>query len=100
MALPCLWSFVQLHWVAGRSSCSLRSRRALHIASFKGLYWQLKSQCPFQPRAKLTGSDLNVPFLGVHFTPSADAQPLVTIGPTATPAWGRENYRGLDAVEP
>ena len=32
--------------------------------------------------------------------PHADAQPLVTIGPTATPVWGRENYWGLDAVEP
>ena len=71
------------------------------LLPFKGLYWQLKSQCPFQPRANLYPvPDLNVPFLGVHFTPSADAQPLVTIGPTATPAWGRENYRGLDAVEP
>ena len=43
--------------------------------------------------------DLNVPFLGVHFTPSADAIPLISIGPTATPAWGRENYRGLNGLE-
>ena len=44
--------------------------------------------------------DLNIPFLGVHFTPSADATPVVSIGPTATPAFGRENYRGLQAIEP
>jgi L-2-hydroxyglutarate oxidase LhgO len=71
------------------------------LLPFKGLYWQLKPDCPIQPRCNLYPvPDLDVPFLGVHFTPSADATPVVSIGPTATPAWGRENYRGLDAVEP
>jgi len=71
------------------------------LLPFKGLYWQLKPGCPIQPRTNLYPvPDLNVPFLGVHFTPSADATPLVSIGPTATPAWGRENYRGLQALEP
>jgi L-2-hydroxyglutarate oxidase len=71
------------------------------LLPFKGLYWQLKTDCPIQPRCNLYPvPDLNVPFLGVHFTPSADPTPLVSIGPTATPAWGRENYRGLQAVEP
>ena len=66
------------------------------ILPFKGLYWQLKADCPFQPRTNLYPvPDLDVPFLGVHFTPSADATPVVSIGPTAIPAWGRENYRGL-----
>ena len=44
--------------------------------------------------------DLRVPFLGVHFTPSADITPIVSIGPTAIPAFGRENYRGIQAIEP
>ena len=71
------------------------------LLPFRGLYWQLKAGCPIQPRCNLYPvPDLNVPFLGVHFTPSADPTPLVSIGPTATPAWGRENYRGLQAVEP
>ena len=71
------------------------------LLPFKGLYWQLKPDCPIQPRSNLYPvPDLNVPFLGVHFTPSADPNPLVSIGPTATPAWGRENYRGIDALEP
>jgi len=71
------------------------------LLPFKGLYWQLKPGCPIQPRTNLYPvPDLNVPFLGVHFTPSADATPLVSIGPTATFAWGRENYRSLQAVEP
>jgi len=75
--------------------------RQYSLLPFKGLYWQLKPDCPIQPRCNLYPvPDLNVPFLGVHFTPSADANPVVSIGPTATPAWGRENYRGLQAVEP
>ena len=71
------------------------------LLPFKGLYWQLKRDCPIQPRTNLYPvPDLNVPFLGVHFTPSADPTPLVSIGPTATPALGRENYRGLQSLEP
>ena len=71
------------------------------LLPFKGLYWQLKASCPFQPRTNLYPvPDLSVPFLGVHFTPSADETPVVSIGPTATPAFGRENYRGLKAIEP
>jgi L-2-hydroxyglutarate oxidase LhgO len=71
------------------------------LLPFKGLYWQLKRDCPIQPRTNLYPvPDLDVPFLGVHFTPSAEAIPLVSIGPTATPAWGRENYRGLQGLEP
>ena len=70
------------------------------ILPFKGLYWQLKKNCPIQPTCNLYPvPDLNVPFLGVHFTPSADSIPLVSIGPTATPAFGRENYRGFHAME-
>ena len=71
------------------------------ILPFKGLYWQLKKSCPIQPKVNLYPvPDLNVPFLGVHFTPSADLEPVVSIGPTATPALGRENYRGIQAIEP
>ena len=42
--------------------------------------------------------DLNVPFLGVHVTPAPDG--TVSLGPTAIPAWGRENYKGLEKIEP
>ena len=71
------------------------------LLPFKGLYWQLKANCPIQPRTNLYPvPDLNVPFLGVHFTPSADMSPVVSIGPTATLALGRENYRGFKSIEP
>lgn len=71
------------------------------LLPFKGLYWKLKENCPIQPRTNLYPvPDLTVPFLGVHFTPSADNTPIVNIGPTATVAFGRENYRGFEAIEP
>jgi L-2-hydroxyglutarate oxidase LhgO len=38
--------------------------------------------------------DMNNPFLGVHITVGVDG--VVKIGPTALPAFWRENYQGLD----
>ena len=71
------------------------------LIPFRGIYWKLKASCPFKPRTNIYPvPDSNVPFLGVHFTPSADTTPVISIGPTATIAWGRENYRGLKGVEP
>lgn len=71
------------------------------LLPFKGLYWQLKASCPIQPRTNLYPvPDLSVPFLGVHFTPSAEPNPLISIGPTTTPAWGRKNYSWLQGLEP
>ena len=69
------------------------------LLPFKGLYWQLDPEAPFSFKTNLYPvSDLNVPFLGVHVTPSPDGS--VSLGPTAIPAWGRENYRGLQGIEP
>jgi len=70
------------------------------LLPFKGLYWQIKSTSPFQLKTNLYPvPDLNVPFLGVHFTPSADRESVVSIGPTAIPALGRENYNGMKSIE-
>ena len=69
------------------------------LLPFKGLYWQLDPRAPFRFGTNLYPvPDLNVPFLGVHVTPSPDG--TVSLGPTAIPAWGRENYRGLEGIEP
>jgi len=69
------------------------------LLPFKGLYWQLDPEAPFSFKTNLYPvPDLNVPFLGVHVTPSPDGS--VSLGPTAIPAWGRENYRGLAGIEP
>ena len=71
-----------------------------YLLPFKGLYWELKRSCPIRPTTNIYPvPDLDIPFLGVHFTPSADQSPVITIGPTATPAWGRENYKGIQALE-
>ena len=69
------------------------------LLPFKGLYWQLDPRAPFRFTTNLYPvPDLNVPFLGVHVTPSPDG--TISLGPTAIPAWGRENYRGFEGVEP
>jgi L-2-hydroxyglutarate oxidase LhgO len=64
------------------------------ILPFKGIY--LYSN---EPAASLRTNiypvpDLRNPFLGVHFTVSADGH--IKIGPTAIPAFWREQYRGFD----
>ncbi len=72
-----------------------------NLMPFKGMYWQLKENCPIKPKINLYPvPDLNVPFLGIHFTPNVDPKKLALIGPTATPAWGRENYRRGEGIEP
>lgn len=59
---------------------------------FKGTYKELAPSRSQLCRGSIYPvPDLRNPFLGVHFTHGADG--VVTIGPTAIPAWGRENYR-------
>ena len=71
----------------------------LSILPFKGIYWALKNDAPFNFKTNLYPvPNLNVPFLGVHITPTPDGE--VTLGPTAVPAFGRENYRGISNLEP
>ena len=73
--------------------------RKYTMLPFKGSYWQLKKNAPFKFNTNLYPvPDLEVPFLGVHATPSIDG--VTYLGPTATPALGRENYTGLQGVEP
>ena len=70
------------------------------ILPFKGLYWDLKDSSAFNSPVNLYPvPDLNVPFLGVHFTPNTNPVPQFTIGPTATPALGRENYKWSENIE-
>ncbi|HKL49490.1 MAG TPA: L-2-hydroxyglutarate oxidase [Desulfuromonadales bacterium] len=72
------------------------------LIPFKGLYHRLResSEC------KVNGNiypvpDIRNPFLGVHFSKSATGG--VYLGPTAIPAFGRENYglfEGIDSEAP
>ncbi len=91
-------------------NCSgLQSDRVAHLCDvgknytilpFKGLYWKLKNNDKYKIKTNIYPlPDLSVPFLGVHFTPSADKQNIF-IGPTATVAFGRENYQLFQGLEP
>jgi L-2-hydroxyglutarate oxidase LhgO len=67
------------------------------LLPFKGLYWKLDPASGICPGHLLYPvPDLRVPFLGVHTTTAIDGS--VYLGPTAIPALGRENYRGLGGV--
>jgi L-2-hydroxyglutarate oxidase LhgO len=62
------------------------------ILPFKGTYHKLADKRAFLVRGNIYPvPDLRTPFLGVHLTKSADGEILV--GPTAMPAFSRENYR-------
>ncbi len=70
------------------------------LIPFKGVYYQIKLKSDLKIATNLYPvPDLNLPFLGVHFTPNHD-QTLISIGPTASFAFGRENYRGRQGIEP
>jgi len=78
---------------ADRIAMAFGYSRAYRILPFKGLY--MYSDEP--PNAVKTNiypvPDLRNPFLGVHFTVTADGH--CKIGPTAIPALWREQYQGL-----
>ncbi|EPR39356.1 FAD dependent oxidoreductase [Desulfovibrio sp. X2] len=69
------------------------------LLPFKGLYRRLVPERTHLVRGSVYPvPDIRNPFLGVHFTRSVTGE--VHIGPTAIPAFGRENYgilKGLDA---
>ncbi|MBF0441375.1 MAG: L-2-hydroxyglutarate oxidase [Oligoflexales bacterium] len=72
--------------------------RRYRILPFKGLYYELSKSSQIKVNGNIYPvPNLNVPFLGVHFTKSVSGE--VHIGPTAIPALGRENYRGLTGIE-
>jgi L-2-hydroxyglutarate oxidase len=67
------------------------------IVPFKGTYLRLRSGRTDLVRGTIYPvPDLRNPFLGVHFTHAGDDE--VYIGPTAIPAFGRENYGILDGI--
>ena len=62
------------------------------LLPFKGLYMEYNDSRLFQ-RHIYPVPNLGNPFLGVHFTKTADGN--IKIGPTAIPAFWRENYQGF-----
>jgi L-2-hydroxyglutarate oxidase LhgO len=68
------------------------------LIPFKGIYRQLRAGRDYPVRGSIYPvPDVRHPFLGIHFTRGAHGE--LTLGPTAIPALGRENYgllRGVD----
>lgn len=73
--------------------------RRYSLLPFKGIYWKLDPKSGIRPNHLIYPvPDLRVPFLGIHTTTSTKGD--VYIGPTAVPAFGRESYKGMEAVTP
>lgn len=66
--------------------------RNLTLLPFKGVYLEYTDNT-LLGRSVYPVPDLANPFLGVHFTCTVDG--LIKVGPTAMPAFWRENYGGL-----
>lgn len=76
--------------------CDLDSRYTM--LPFKGIYQELSPNSQIKVNHLIYPvPDMNVPFLGIHFTKSVYEK--VYIGPTAFPALGRENYQGLEGIK-
>ncbi|MDE3226686.1 MAG: L-2-hydroxyglutarate oxidase [Nitrospirota bacterium] len=71
--------------------------RQFRLIPFKGTYRELRSGKASLVKGNIYPvPDLRNPFLGVHFTRSIHDH--VYVGPTAIPAFGRENYRLLEKL--
>ena len=68
------------------------------ILPFKGTYKKLVKEKSYLVKGNIYPiPDIRNPFLGVHLTKTADG--TVHIGPTAIPAFGRENYGILNGID-
>lgn len=69
------------------------------LIPFKGLYYKLSPEVADRIRASIYPvPDPALPFLGIHFTRVISNE--VYIGPTAIPAFGRENYGLIQGAKP
>ena len=67
------------------------------LLPIKGIYYQLSPSSTVTCKSLIYPvPDLNVPFLGVHFTKTISGD--IYLGPTAVPAFGREHYSGFNGV--
>ncbi len=68
------------------------------LIPFKGLYLKYTKNTTDVRMNIYPVPNLKNPFLGVHFTKTVDG--TIKIGPTATPAFWRENYQGWKGFRP
>lgn len=67
------------------------------LLPFKGIYWKLDPLSGLKINHLIYPvPDLRVPFLGVHTTTTTDGSTY--LGPTAVPAFARENYHGVQNI--
>ena len=103
-----VWSGELLSFGHAVNAAGLHADRVAHrfgvgrrysLLPFKGIYWKLDPASGLEINHLVYPvPDLRVPFLGIHTTTSTGGD--VYLGPTAVPAFGRESYRGLEAVAP
>lgn len=68
------------------------------LVPFKGIYYKLKKSKTYMVKGNIYPvPDIEQPFLGVHLTRVISGD--VYIGPTAIPAFGRENYGIFSGIE-
>lgn len=68
------------------------------LVPFKGIYYKLRPERDYLVRSNIYPvPDIDLPFLGVHLTRVISGD--VYVGPTAIPAFGRENYGILKGME-
>jgi L-2-hydroxyglutarate oxidase LhgO len=71
---------------------------AYRLIPFKGIYRKLRPGARFQVNGNIYPvPDIRNPFLGVHFSRSVHGD--VYVGPTAIPAFGRENYGVVAGID-
>jgi L-2-hydroxyglutarate oxidase LhgO len=81
-------------WLAHQMGVGLQYR----ILPFKGAYKKVSPESPAKFRGLVYPTpDPDLPFLGVHVTKNVYGE--VFLGPTATPALGRENYTGFGKID-
>lgn len=69
------------------------------LVPFKGIYWKLRPEAVHLVRANIYPvPDIKLPFLGVHLTRVISGD--VYVGPSAIPAFGRENYGLIQGIRP
>ena len=81
-------------WYADKIAFDYGFSQDYKILPFKGLYLYAKDDGLKLKTNVYPVPDLRNPFLGVHFTVTAENK--TKIGPTAIPAFWRENYTGWD----
>jgi L-2-hydroxyglutarate oxidase LhgO len=83
---------------ADRVAHAMGTGERYSILPFKGIYRKLRSELASRFRGLIyPAPDLSVPFLGVHTVKTTTGE--VMAGPTAIPAFGRENYGILSGID-